>query len=109
MATNRKSFNKRILLGGKIGGRVEFSRWNNKLRPKAAVAGAAAADRQGAIGGAPLAASPIEQVVQKLVLARCRAHAVGDSSTVAAGLADAVVGRRRARVNCGRINDDVVA
>jgi|TARA_A200000159_G_scaffold122177_1_gene116610 hypothetical protein len=38
MATNRKSFNKRILLGGKIGRRVEFSRWNNELRPKAAVA-----------------------------------------------------------------------
>ena len=38
MATNRKSFNKRILHCGKIGRTVEFSRWNNELRPKATVA-----------------------------------------------------------------------
>jgi hypothetical protein len=37
MATDCKSFNKRILLGRKIRRWVELSCWNNKMRPKAAI------------------------------------------------------------------------
>jgi hypothetical protein len=38
MATDGKSFDKRILLGGEIRRWVEFSCWDNELRAEAAVA-----------------------------------------------------------------------